>query len=112
MGKFLQIRLIATTPDPDIIAKEWPRLAALAFQVPLKLQNHGILEMARALEDGLQFMDWPQKTKEALAPGIKKIAQTRSELEKALADWDPTRANSLSSQLEDQLDNLERACPA
>ena len=109
MGKVLQIRVIAVTWNEDLVEEEWPRISRLAFAVPVKLENRGVLEMVRALSEGLRFMDWPEKQKDALRPGIEKAAKIRSDLEKALADWEPSRANELSDRLEDTLDELERA---
>lgn len=109
MGKVLQIRVIAVTWNDDLLEENWPRLSRMAFAVPVKLENHGLLEMVRALSEGLQFMKWSQARKDAMGPGIRKAAQIRSDLEKALADWEPRKANELSDQLEDSLDALERA---
>lgn len=109
MGKVLQIRVIAVTWDEDLIEEYWPRVAKLAFDVPVKLANHGVLEMVRALADGLDFAKWPDARKKALGPGIRKAADISADLEKALADWEPRKANELSDKLEDALDALERA---
>lgn len=109
MGKVLQIRVIAVTWNDDLLEENWPKLTQLAFSVPIKLENHGLLEMVRALSEGLQFMKWSDARKEAMGPGIRKIAKIREDLEKALADWEPRKANDLSDQLEDALDELERA---
>lgn len=109
MGKVLQIRVTAVTWDEDLVEKYWPRISELAFSVPVKLENHGVLEMVRALSEGLEFMKWPDARKTALGHGISKAAVLRSELEKAVADWDPRKANMLSDQLEDVLDALESA---
>lgn len=109
MGKVLQIRVIAVTWNDDLLEEYWPRLTRLAFSVPIKLENHGLLEMARALSEGLQFMKWSDKRKEAMGPGIREVARIRADLEKALADWDARKANDLSDKLENALDALERA---
>ncbi|MBD5553498.1 MAG: hypothetical protein HDQ44_04085 [Desulfovibrio sp.] len=109
MGKVLQIRVIAVTWDKERIEEYWPRVAELAFSVPVKLADHGVLEMVRALSEGLEFAKWPEARKKALGPGIRKCAAIRDDLEKALADWQPGRANELSDQLEDCLDELERS---
>lgn len=109
MGKVLQIRVSAVTWNEDMLEEYWPRLAKLAFSVPIKLESRGVLEMTRALAEGLQFMKWSEARKRAMGPGIKKAAEIRASLEKALADWDPRKANELSNQLEDALDDLERA---
>lgn len=109
MGKVLQIRVIAVTWNEDLLEEYWPRLSTLAFSVPIKLENHGLLEMTRALSEGLQFMKWSEARKTAMGPGIREAAKIRADLEKALADWEPRKANELSDRLEDTLDSLERA---
>ncbi len=109
MGKVLQIRVIAVTWDEDLIEENWPRLAKLAFDMPVRLANHGLLEMVRALAEGLEFGKWSEERKKALGDGIRKAADIRADLERALADWEPRRANELSDRLEDTLDALERA---
>lgn len=109
MGKVLQIRVIAVTWNDDLVEEDWPRLSQLAFSVPVKLENHGLLEMVRALAEGYRFMSWSDARKAALGPGIEKAADIRARLEKALADWEPRKANELSDELEDTLDALERA---
>lgn len=109
MGKVLQIRVMAVTWDEDKLEEYWPRVTALAWSVPIKVENHGLLEMVRALAEGLQFMKWPKQRQEAMGPGIKEAASLRNDLEKALADWEPRKANELSDRLEDSLDALERA---
>lgn len=109
MGKVLQIRVVAVTWNEDLIEEYWPRVSQLAFSVPVKLANRGVLEMVRALAEGLQFEKWTETRKQALGPGIRKAEQIRVDLEKALAGWEPAKANELSNQLEDALDALERA---
>lgn len=109
MGKVLQIRVIAVTWDQDLVEETWPRISRLAFSVPIKLANHGVLEMTRALSEGLAFEKWSPERKEALGPGIRKAERIRIDLDKALADWEPSKANQLSDELEDTLDALERA---
>ena len=108
MGKVLQIRVIATTWDEELLEDYWPRLARLAFSMPVKIEKHGVLEMVRALADGLEFMKWSDQRKERMGPGIREAAKIREELERALSDWDPKKATELSNRLEETLDNLER----
>lgn len=109
MGKVLQIRVAAVTWDDELLEKYWPRITRLAFSVPIKLENHGVLEMVRALSEGLQFADWSQARKDGMGPGIMECSKIRAEINAALADWDARKANDLSNQLEDALDKLERA---
>lgn len=109
MGKVLQIRVIAETWNYDLVEDDWPRLSQLAFSLPIKLENRGVLEMVRALQEGLEFMNWPAERQEALGPGIRECARLRDDIYRALSDWDPRRANDLSNKLEDALDRLERS---
>lgn len=109
MGKALQIRVSAVTWNEDLLTELWPRLSELAFSVPLKHEKHGVLEMVRALSDGLKFMPWPEQRRAALTPGIDKAVHIVRRLEAALADWDPRTANACSDELEAVLDTLEAA---
>ena len=77
--------------------------------MPIKHEKRGVLEMVRALDEGLTFMKWSKARQDALGPGIREAARLKQELEAALADWQPREANVLSDQLEDVLDDLERA---
>lgn len=108
MAKVLQIRVSAVTWDEELLEDYWPRLTKLAFSVPIKFENHGLLEMTRGLSEGLKFMKWSDARKEAMGPGIREAARLRGELETALSDWDPRKANELANRLEDVLDGLER----
>ena len=110
MGNILQIRVSAWTYDEAAVEEAWPRLAELAFSVPLKHHKRGVLEMVAALDDGLHFMDWPVPLKDSIAPGLSRVVAIRDQLEGALADWNPRRANSLSNELEDALDAVEASC--
>lgn len=110
MGKVLQIRVTAVTWNDELVEDDWPRLSKLAFGLPIKLENHGVLELVRALSEGLEFMNWPEERKQAMGDGIRECARIRDELNRALADWEPRKANDLSNQLEDALDRLERSC--
>ena len=112
MGKALQIRVSAATWNVELLEELWPALYELVKTIPVHQEKEGVLEMVRALDEGLRFMDWPKATKERLADGIGRCAQLKQELEEALAAWDPRAANSLSDRLEDELDKLEQACVA
>ena len=109
MGEALQIRVTAETWNEDLLEKLWPRLTELAFSVPIKHEKHGVLEMVRALHDGLQFLPWSEARRKAMGPGIEEAARLKQALENALADWQPREANILSDKLEDVLDTLEKA---
>lgn len=109
MGKALQIRVSAVTWDEDLVTQLWPRIAELAFSVPLKHEKRGVLEMVRALGDGMAFMKWPEERRAALRPDVEKALDVQRRLEGALANWDPREANALSDELENILDRLEAA---
>jgi len=110
MGKILQIRVSAWTYDEAEVEAAWPRLAELAFSVPLKHHKRGVLEMVAALDDGFRFMDWPAALKDSIALDLRRVVAIKDQLEGALADWEPRRANSLSNELEDALDAIEASC--
>ncbi len=109
MGEALQIRVSAVTWNEDLLEKLWPKLTELAFSVPIKHEKHGVLEMVRALHEGLQFLPWSEARRKAMGPGIEEAARLKQALENALADWQPREANILSDKLEDVLDTLEKA---
>ncbi|SCM73626.1 hypothetical protein [Desulfovibrio sp. 86] len=109
MGEALQIRVTAVTWNEDLLEKLWPQLTELAFSVPIKHEKHGVLEMVRALHEGLQFLPWSEARRKAMGPGIEEAARLKQALENALADWQPREANILSDKLEDVLDTLEKA---
>lgn len=109
MGNVLQIRVTSWTWNEDLVTETWPKLSTLAFSVPIHLEHHGVLEMVKALGDGLQFMKWSKERQEALEPGIKTCVNLKRRIEQELADWHPREANALSDQLEDELDKLENA---
>lgn len=109
MGQALQIRVSAVTWDYDLLEKLWPQSYALALSVPNQKGKMGILEMVKALANGLRFLDWSNKRKQAMGPLIEKAAKQCSELEEALANWQPSVANRLSEDLEKSLDQLEKA---
>lgn len=112
MGKALQIRVSAVTWNEDLLEELWPQLTELAFSVPIQHEKRGVLEMVRALDEGLTFMKWSKNRQDVMGPGIREAARLKKELEAALADWQPREANALSDQLEDVLDQLEQAFTA
>ncbi|MDR0816300.1 MAG: hypothetical protein LBN28_02750 [Desulfovibrio sp.] len=112
MGKALQIRVSAVTWNKDLMEEMWPKLSELAFSVPIKHEGHGVLEMVRALNEGLVFMQWSRARKKAMGEGIRRAAGLKKALEEALANWQPREANALSDQLEDTLDQLEKSIVA
>ena len=113
MGDVLQIRVIAQTVSPSDVGWNWRRLSLLAFgkQATGSDRDMGVLELVDALTDKFRFGDVDQELKRRLEPGVEKAASIKENLENALADWNPGKANSLSNDLEDALDALEDLTP-
>ncbi len=116
MGRILQIQVRAWTYNEDDVPRAWPRLYALVWPGADAWSpvggKRGVLELADALPDAAEFGGWPAPVRAALADGIRRVSALKKELEAALADWQPTRANEASDRLEDALAELERAVPA
>ena len=68
-------------------------------------------ELAGYLLDALRFSDLPEDVKKAMRPGAEKVAAVLEAMRKALADWDPRKANTLSDELEEALFELEKEAP-
>ncbi|WP_458399526.1 hypothetical protein [Mailhella sp.] len=115
MGRILQIRVSAWTYDEDEVLQAWPRLCALVWSQldqwgPAGMKR-GVTELAGYLPDALRFSDLPDDVKKLLFPGVKKVAGILDDMRKALADWDPRKANALSDALEEALSELEKEAP-
>ncbi|MBQ4326327.1 MAG: formin-like protein 18 [Mailhella sp.] len=115
MGRILQIRVSAWTYDEDEVLQAWPKLCALVWSQldqwgPAGMKR-GVTELAGYLPDALRFSDLPDDVKRALLPGVKNVAAILEEMRKALADWEPRRANALSDVLEEALFELEKEAP-
>lgn len=112
MGKLLQIRVSAQTWEPEAVCKTWPLLCATA-EPASKTEGSSralkdVLELTRALQDSLEFGPWSKDYVAAMKPGVAGARRLAQQLEKALGDWDPRLANSLSDELEEALKELER----
>ena len=115
MGRILQIRVSAWTYDEDEVLQAWPKLCALVWSQldqwgPAGMKR-GVTELAGYLPDALRFSELPDDVKRALLPGVKNVAAILEEMRKALADWEPRRANALSDALEEALFELEKEAP-
>lgn len=112
MGRVLQIRVQASTWDPARAEKTWPRLWKLAWpSEAYGLEGPGVLQLVEALDEQRRFGPWSQETKDALEAGLDRALSQKGALDQALADWNPREANRLSDDLEETLDELERAVP-
>ncbi|MFP4315718.1 MAG: hypothetical protein ACLFQR_05795 [Desulfovibrionales bacterium] len=112
MGKYLQIRLTASTYRPEDVLKAWPKLAAGAW--PMGTENvsrTGVLELVDALLDQYRFGELDQHCKRELKDaGIERLAYLKTQLDKALGDWNAGKANETSNTIEETLDELEQTC--
>ena len=112
MGKLLQIRVSAWTYREEDVVRAWPALAALAWPRPqYPGEKRGVLELVTALENGLSFEGWPKAVADGLRGGIGRAAAVKKELEEALFQWEPRKANGLSETLEEELATLNERAP-
>lgn len=107
MGKILQIRVSATTFDPDQVKKRWPNLFKMAWGEESPGPNRGVLELAATLADRKRLGMLSDAA--SMAQDIDKAEALGESLEAALGDWQAAKANEISDRLEDQLDELEKA---
>ena len=97
--------------EEDVV-RAWPALTALAWPRPqYPDEKRGVLELVTALENGLSFEDWPQAVAEGLREGIGRAAAAKKDLEEALFQWEPRKANELSETLEEELATLNERAP-
>jgi len=111
MGKVVQVRVSAYTYSEDDVRKSWPLLWKLAFEDNTPGFPHemkGVLELVRALDDLYQFGDVSGAVREVLAEGLPGVVKEVQELQKQLADWNPTAANQATDRLEEGLSRLEK----
>ena len=136
MGDILSIRVMAQTMDEEEVAKTWPGLCTLvwpdwtgrlrlktwnfdkimgpvsgpsAVEKSLGQRKHGVVELAQGLADLLGFGELPAPVREALKGPAAVVDKTNRDLAKALSDWDVQRANSLTNELENALEQAEKA---
>ena len=108
MGKLLQIRVTSWTYREEDVLSTWPELARLAWPRPrYPGEKRGVLELVEALGNEFRYGDWDKERKEMLREGLTEAIKLKKDLEDALANWDPRKANKLSDLLEDNLSKLE-----
>lgn len=127
---------MAQTMDEEEVAKAWPGLCTLVWpdwtgRLKLKTWNfdkllgptlgpsavekalgqrkHGVVELAQGLADLLDFGELPEPIRAALKEPAAVAGKANRDLAKALADWDVQRANSLTNELENALEQAEKA---
>ncbi len=115
MGRFLQIRVMAYTYDENEVARTWPKLCSLAFPEtspsPVMSGKKGVLELVDSLVDQIRFDMVEPSVQKVLTQGVDRAKELKDQLEQALADWNPQKANTLSDGLEEILDELENDAP-
>jgi hypothetical protein len=113
MGKYLQIRVTATTYDEEAAEARYKKLYALAWPVEATPagEHRGLLELTQALDDRVRLGDLPGGERAALLPGVEKAMALKASLEAALGERDPKTADSVSYALEDALAELEKLAP-
>lgn len=113
MGKFLQIRVTATTYDADAAEERFRKLYALAWPTaPTPASGpKGLLELTQALDDAVRLGDLPGPDRAALLPGVERAMRVKAALDAALGERDPKTADRLTYALEDALAELEKLAP-
>ncbi len=110
MGKILQIRVSAGTYNADDVYKAWPRLSKLAWGDKRYAENQsvGVRELGEKLEDLWKFgSEWSDDTKNIIGKAVPNLQELESRLESALADRQADKADKISHEIEDALDELE-----
>ncbi|KAB1440327.1 hypothetical protein [Pseudodesulfovibrio senegalensis] len=108
MGRIIQIRVSASTPDEKDVEREWPVLDKLVwtrgeFMNPVR----GAAELAQAAYTAVVAGLIDKKQAEALGEKAREGESLRRRMESALAARNAAEADSLSYQLEDALDEME-----
>ena len=136
MGRILDIRVIAQTFNEDEVARAWPGLCSLVWpgwmasfnvrerwidkiaalnpepslvEKALGQCRHGVLELAQSLEDLAAFGRLPEHVTGGLRFSIHLASRASAGLAAALADRDTKTAGRMSAELEDALDQAEKA---
>lgn len=107
MGRLLQIRVSAWTFSEDDVEKTWPRLWNLVWPEPKVIPYKGVMELTEAVFDGARAGLLTKEVREALGEKADQAEALRQEIETALVDRDPRKADKLTYELEDCLDALE-----
>ncbi len=112
MGDLLVVRVNATTFEDDAVKKRYPSLHKLAWPehdnyIPAS-QRFGIIELIKTLEEAVEYALWSDKTKNLLSPLIGEISSLQKIFQKHILSWEPKEANTLSFQIEEKLDELEK----
>ena len=117
MGRNLFIRVSAVSYSEETVRKDWPRLCALVRpgDDPFPVLPHaaaplGVMELLRELPEVQPILEDPAR-REALAPFLPRLAHLLEMMEYALGERDVHKAHALTNDVEDALDEAEKAQP-
>lgn len=110
MAKILIVRVSAQTWDEGEVEKRWPALCRLGFSSPVLFSSpKGVLELVENLADRLDMGVLPEEEAGLAGEAIRRAAQAKAKLEAALAEWNAKEASRLTDDIEEALDEGERA---
>lgn len=113
MGRFIQIRVSATTFAIEEAEKAFALLYAAAWPLGSykATDRKGLVELVAQLADMAQFGDMAKDAREVVKKHLARLQGAVHDLEAALADWKPLDAERCSTVLEELLAELEAAMP-
>ncbi len=113
MGKFIQVRVSATTFAPEEAEKAFVSLYAAAWPAGLYKpgDRKGLLELTTQLADMAEFGEMSKDVRTVVKEHLPRLQGIVRDLETALGDWKPGEAEHLSTSLEETLAELEAAMP-
>lgn len=110
MAKNLIVRVSAQTWDPAEVEKRWPALCRMGFSPPVLFESpRGVLELVENLADRLEMGVLPEEEAKLSAEHIRRAAGFKAQLEAELAEWNAKAASKLTDDIEEALDDAERA---
>lgn len=110
MAKILIVRVSAQTWDEGEVEKRWPALCRLGFSPPVLFNApKGVLELVEHLADRLDMGVLPEEEARLAGEAIRRAAQAKARLEAELAEWNAKAASALTDDIEEALDEAERA---
>ena len=113
MGKFIQVRVSATT----FVVEEAEKAFALLYAAAWPLDRYkatdrkGLVELVAQLADMAQFGEMAKDAREVVKGHLPRLQGVVRDLEAALAEWKPMDAERHSTVLEERLAELEAAMP-
>lgn len=110
MGRNLIVRVSAQTWDQAEVEQRWPALCRLGFSPPVLFEApRGVLELVENLADRLDMGVLPEEEAGLAGEQIRRAAAAKARLEAELAEWNAKAASASTDEIEDALDEAERA---